>query len=82
MPAEMRKRVEPMRTRDLNVAGCGCDCPECVDDNCADCSNADCNDAECACQKRSLRAQRRLTHTEFKEADANRRLALRVAMNL
>lgn len=61
MPAELRKRVVE---RDLNVAGCACDCGECVEDNCESCSDPDCNDPECACQARALRAQRRLTHTK------------------
>ena len=70
MPAELRSRF---KKRDLNVAGCGCDCPECVDDDCDNCSDPDCNEAECACQQRALRDM---------ESDSLRRLRIRVAMNL
>ena len=81
MPTEMRERFAK---RDLNQAGCDCDCPECVDDNCADCSDPDCNDAECACQQRSARSANvppLEAPSADREADENRRLALRVAMN-
>ena len=30
-----------------NVAGCDCECPECVADDCADCSNDECDDDAC-----------------------------------
>jgi uncharacterized protein len=74
-PAEMRSKLEARTARPearANATGCQCACPECADNNCADCSDANCVDGECACQQdRSLR-----------NADANRRLALRVAMNL
>jgi hypothetical protein len=77
MPAEMRKRFVK---RDLNATDCGCMCPECVADDCANCSAENCNDPECACQQRSATPPAEVADAA-KEADANRRLALRVAMN-
>ena len=31
----------------MNMQGCDCECPECVDDNCQDCSNDNCDDPNC-----------------------------------
>ena len=71
-PAEVRSRFEsraakPEKRADPNANGCMCDCPECQDNDCADCSNPDCTDPNCEAE-RALRC-----------ADANRRLAIRVA---
>ena len=76
MPAEMRARFAK---RDLNEAGCDCDCAECVANDCSNCSDAECDDVECACGKRSMRSD---ISGGDKEADANKLLAIRVAMNL
>jgi hypothetical protein len=82
MPAEMRERI---KMRDLNEAGCQCDCPECEAGDCEDCSNPDCDDPNCI-GSRSIKRGGELRGIDVsggdKEADANRRLALRIAMNL
>lgn len=74
-PAEMRSKLEarlkkPAEKRDANANGCECTCPECVASDCADCSMDGCADPNCE-EQRSLR-----------NSDENRRLAIRLALNL
>jgi HK97 family phage prohead protease len=66
-PIEIRSKIEK---RDSNDA-CECDCSQCVGGDCGICSNDDCEDPNCsdACKdSRSIR-----------NADANRRLKIRIA---
>lgn len=44
VPAEIRSRIQH---RDDKGDTCGCDCPECQDDDCENCSMEDCDDAVC-----------------------------------
>jgi HK97 family phage prohead protease len=72
-PAEVRSRVAAVKHEhraEPNQNGCECDCEECVDNDCDNCSNPDCVDPNCLAN-RSLRSAEA-------EADANRRMAIRV----
>lgn len=74
MPAEMRSRFEARQKQqrdddaDPNDNGCACDCPECQANNCEDCSDESCSDPMCQAQR------------SLKNADENRRLQIRVAL--
>jgi HK97 family phage prohead protease len=63
-PVELRSKLVK---RDADA--CECDCAQCVGGDCGICSDADCDDENCSCaEARSIR-----------NADANRRLSIRLA---
>jgi len=69
-PAGLRSKLA--KRADADTAGedeCQCDCAQCVGGDCGICSDPDCQDENCSCaEARSIR-----------NADANRRLAIRVS---
>jgi HK97 family phage prohead protease len=77
MPKELRARFEK---RDANANGCECACEECQDGDCANCSEETCDDPNCD-TARSLKPPPADSGAD-KEANANRRLAVRVALNI
>jgi HK97 family phage prohead protease len=80
MPAEMRKRFE--KRADANENGCECSCEECQADDCENCSDPECDDPNCLANQERSSGKGQQVPEAGKEGDENRRMQIRVALNL